>query len=135
LRATYDGKGGFPRGPKDAGSSVRRIFRMKSIVRVVLVGVVVLGLGALAFAETVILKGKLACAHCTLKKAGVTSCQDVLVVAGKDGAQASEYWLVKNPVVDKAHTCKGEKGVIVTGSVLEKDGKKWLTATRVDEAQ
>lgn len=107
---------------------------MKSLVRAALAAVVILGLAAAASAETIVLKGKLACAHCTLKKAGVTSCQDVLVVAGKDGGPATDYWMVKNAVVDKAHTCKGEKAVTVSGTVEEKDGKKWLTATKVEES-
>lgn len=108
---------------------------MKSIVRAALAAVAILGFVAVASAGTVTVSGKMACAHCTLKKADVKACQDVLVVAGKDGAKSTEYWLVKNEVIDKAHSCKGEKAVTVTGSVVEKDGKQWLTASKVDEAK
>ena len=108
---------------------------MKSIVRAALAAVAILGFVAVASADTVTVSGKMACAHCTLKKADVKACQDVLVVAGKDGAKSTEYWLVKNEVIDKAHSCKGEKAVTVTGSVVEKDGKQWLTASKVDEAK
>jgi len=108
---------------------------MKSIVRAALAAAIVVGLVAVASADTVTVSGKMACAHCTLKKADVKACQDVLVVAGKEGAKPTEYWLVKNEVADKAHVCNGEKAVTVTGSVVEKDGKQWLTATKVDEAK
>jgi hypothetical protein len=108
---------------------------MKNVFRAALAAAVVLGLVAVASAETVTVTGKLACAHCTLKKADVKACQDVLVVAGKEGAKPVEYWMVKNAVVEKVHVCKGEKNVTVTGAVEEKDGKKWLTATKADEAK
>jgi len=31
--------------------------------------------------------------------------------------------------------CTGEKGAAVTGTVTEKDGKKWLAATKMDEVK
>jgi hypothetical protein len=55
----------------------------------------------------VTVSGKITCAKCTLKKADAKSCQDVLVVAG-------------------------EKGATVTGTVTEKDGKKWLTPSKME---
>lgn len=78
----------------------------------------------------VTLSGKVVCAKCALKKADVTSCQDVLVVTGTG---AGEYYLVKNEVFEKfGHVCKGERAATITGSVAEKDGKKWLTATKIE---
>src|SRR5512140_2727897 len=85
-------------------------------------------------ASEVTVAGNLQCAKCTLQAAGATKCQDVLVVAGKDGAPATEYYLVKNAVAEKfGHVCKGTKDVALTGTVKEKGGKKWLTATKIEE--
>jgi hypothetical protein len=94
--------------------------------------VAALGLASAATAADVTLSGKIACAHCTLKKADAKGCQDVLVVAGEKGA-TTEYYIVKNDVLEKfGHTCQGEKAATVTGSVSEKDGKKWITPSRMD---
>lgn len=82
----------------------------------------------------VTVSGDLQCAKCTLKEAGASKCQDVLVVAGADGAPATHYYLVKNQVAEKfGHVCQGTKNVAMTGTVTEKDGKKWITATKIEE--
>ena len=105
---------------------------MKSKLFVALTLVAALGLASAAFASDVTVSGKIACAKCTLKKADAKECQDVLVVAGEKGA-TTDYYLVKNPVLEKfGHTCTGEKAATVTGSVSEKDGKKWLTPSKMD---
>jgi hypothetical protein len=84
--------------------------------------------------KEVTVSGNLQCAKCTLKAADATKCQDVLVVEGTGGAPATEYYLVKNAVAEKfGHVCTGTKSVALTGTVTEKDGKKWLTAKRIDE--
>jgi hypothetical protein len=91
--------------------------------------VVVAGL-SLAADPVVTLSGTVSCAKCTLKKADAKDCQDVLVVTG---SQAGEYYLVKNAVSEKlGHVCKGSKAVSATGVVSEKDGKKWLAATKLE---
>lgn len=90
------------------------------------------GLASAALAADVTLSGKVACVHCTLKKTDAKECQDVLVVAGEKGA-TTEYYLVKNAVSEKfGHVCKGEKAATVTGAVSEKDGKKWITPSKMD---
>ena len=87
---------------------------------------------AAAAAAPVTMSGKVMCAKCTLKKAGEKECADVVVVAGEKGA-TTEYFVVKNAVADKfGHQCQGEKAVKVTGTVSEKDGKKWITATKME---
>ncbi|MEW6321367.1 MAG: DUF6370 family protein [Acidobacteriota bacterium] len=72
--------------------------------------------------------GKISCAKCHLKKAGVTECQDILTVTDAKGMK-TEYWLVKNEAT--GHQCSGEVEATVTGTVAEKDGQKWLTASKV----
>ncbi len=94
--------------------------------------VALVGFATAALAADVTLTGKIACAKCTLKKADAKECQDVLVVAGEKGA-ATDYYIVKNDVLEKfGHTCKGEKAATVTGTVSEKDGKKWITPTKIE---
>ena len=83
-------------------------------------------------AKTVTVTGKIVCAKCSLQKADAKECQNVIVseVAGK----TVEYYLAKNALSEEfGHVCKGEKNVVATGSVSEKDGKIWITATKMDQ--
>jgi hypothetical protein len=93
--------------------------------------------GAWAAAEetkAVTLTGKVQCAMCILKKADAKTCQDVLVVTGKD---AGEYYIVKNDATAQfPHSgCKGDKTATITGTVSEKDGRKWIAATKMEAAK
>lgn len=84
-----------------------------------------------AKAAEVTLTGDVQCAMCILKKADAKGCQDVLVVADKAGK--TEYYLVKNAVSDKwGMSCMAPRKAVATGSVSEKDGKKWLTASKLE---
>jgi hypothetical protein len=104
---------------------------MKTIARLAIALALVAGYVASAAAEET-LTGKLMCAKCTLKKADATECQNVLVTQDKDGKQ-SEYYVEKNEVAKAfGHACKGEKPAVVTGNVAEKDGKKWITASKME---
>jgi hypothetical protein len=109
---------------------------MKAMPAVGVALVLVVGMTAsAAAADPVTVTGKVMCAKCTLKKADAKECQDVLVVKDAKGATA-EYYLVKNAVQEKfGHVCTGEKPATVTGTVTEKDGKKWLEATKMDEVK
>ena len=83
--------------------------------------------------QPVTVSGKLACAHCTLNKADMTHCQDMLVTTASTSGGTNEYYIVKNATLEKfGHTCRGEKSVTVTGTVMAKDGKMWLTPTRIE---
>ena len=103
---------------------------MKALSRIGVALALVLGLVAvttLSAAETT-LSGTMKCGKCSLKKS--EKCQDVLVVTDAAGA-ATEYWVAKNEAAEKAgHQCKGEAKATVTGEVSEKDGMKWITASR-----
>jgi hypothetical protein len=93
----------------------------------------VVGLAGVVSAKDTTLTGSIMCAKCTLKKADAKECQDVLVVKDAKG-QAKEYYIAKNDVLEKfGHVCTGEKPATVTGSVAEKAGKTWITATKIEE--
>jgi type 1 fimbria pilin len=106
---------------------------MKTIAKLGLALALVVGLVAAATAgDEMTLTGKIMCAKCTLKKADAKECQDVLVV--KDGDKTAEYYVEKNDVWKAfGHVCSGEKAAVVTGTVSEKDGKKWISATKMEE--
>jgi hypothetical protein len=96
---------------------------------------VLLGLAVLCaftmsvLAQDVDLKGRITCAKCELKKE--TQCTTVIVVkeAGKDIV----YYLdEKSGKANHSKICKEGKEGTVTGKVSEKDGKKIITATKVD---
>jgi len=102
---------------------------MKSFAKLGLALALVFGLVAAASAaDEQTLTGKVVCAKCSLKKADASKCQDVLVV---DGA---EYYVEKNAVAEKfGHVCSNSKAAVVTGTVSEKDGKKWIAPTKMEE--
>ncbi len=106
---------------------------MKALSSVGIALALVLGLVAASTvsAAEATLKGSLACAKCTLKKAD--KCQDVLTVTDDKGA-ATEYWIVKNEAAEKAgHQCSKTAAATVTGEVSEKDGKKWIAASKIEK--
>src|SRR5919108_3266918 len=106
---------------------------MKTIGMLVLAALVLVGFvgSARAADDEMTLNGTLVCAKCTLKKADATKCQDVLIVKDDQGA-STEYYVVKNGTAEKAgHQCKEESKATVTGTVSEKDGKKWVTASKI----
>lgn len=86
--------------------------------------------------DAVTLKGMLACAKCTLHEKDATGCQNVLVV--KDGDKTTNYYIVDNDVSKAAHVnvChQSADNVTVMGTVAEKDGKQWITATKIEFAE
>jgi len=106
---------------------------MRTIAKLGLALAIVVGLVAVATAADQTLTGQVMCAKCALKKADAKECQNVLVVKG-EGDKTTEYYIVKNAVADKfGHVCTGSKPATVTGSVEEKDGKTWITPTKMAE--
>jgi hypothetical protein len=105
------------------------MFKSLGLVMLLAVGLVTTGLQAAE--ET--FSGNVLCAKCTLKKADASACQDVLIVKNASGA-ATELYIVKNDVATKfGHVCSGETPATVVGTVAEKDGKKWITASKMDK--
>jgi hypothetical protein len=104
---------------------------MKMMLKLAMVAALVMGFALIGGAaeEAQTLTGKVVCGKCTLNKAA--ACQNVLVTA-----EGTEYYLAKSEAADKfGHVCKGEKTAKATGSVSEKDGKKWLTASAMEETK
>ena len=88
--------------------------------------------GPIIAAEEV-LKGTLVCAKCGLKKADAQECQDVLLVEDGKG-NTVEYYITKNEVAEKSgEACTLKVPATVTGAVSEKDGKTWLTPTKIEK--
>jgi len=107
---------------------------MKMLAKLVLALALVVGFVGSSLAADQTYTGKIMCAKCALKKADATKCQDVLVV--KDGESVAEYYVEKNAVAEKfGHVCSGDKSAVVTGTVTEKDGKKWITPSRMEETK
>ena len=106
---------------------------MKTLTRLAIAAAIVVGLAGATFAADTTLTGSVMCAKCTLKKADAKECQNVLVVKGEKD-KTTEYYVVKNAVSEKfGHVCTGEKAAVVTGAVAEKDGKTWITPTKMEE--
>jgi Family of unknown function (DUF6370) len=102
---------------------------MKTIAKLAVALALVVGFVAPAVADETV-TGKVMCAKCSLKKAD--QCQDVVIATDAAG-KATEYYVEKNDVAKAyGHTCKGEKPAVVTGAVSEKDGKKWIAATKME---
>jgi hypothetical protein len=106
---------------------------MKTLTRLAIAAAIVLGLVGVAFAADTTQTGSVMCAKCTLKKADAKECQNVLVVKGEKD-KTTEYYVAKNAVSEKfGHVCTGEKAAVVTGTVTQKDGKTWITPTKMEE--
>ena len=106
---------------------------MRFMARTAAVVALAIGLSALAAAaDEVTLEGKIACAKCTLKKKDAKECQNVLLV--KDaGGKTVEYYLAAAAGAEPfGEVCTNTTAARVTGVVSEKDGRKWITASKVE---
>jgi hypothetical protein len=104
---------------------------MKAAFKTLFVLTLVLGCVAVALAQDkeVILKGKVTCAKCDLKQ--TDKCATVIVV--KEDGKDVVYYLDDKSHKDNHRTiCTDPKDGSVTGKVSEKDGKKIITATKVE---
>lgn len=108
---------------------------MKTIAKVGLAVALVLGLAASVPAgdETTV-TGKVMCAKCSLKKADASKCQDVLVTKGDDGKVSHLYIAKTDASTAFGHVCQNEKSAVVTGTLEEKDGKTWISPSKMTSA-
>ena len=82
-------------------------------------------------ADEISITGNMVCAKCTLHE--TDKCQNVVQVT-EDGKTVN-YYLKENKVSKDAHgpICHGDtEKVTATGTVKEKDGKKVMTATKIE---
>jgi hypothetical protein len=83
-----------------------------------------------ASADDVTLKGEMVCAKCYLNKPDAKECQDVLLV--KEKGATAEYYVTKNKVSQEAgEACTQAIPATIVGAVSEKDGRKWITASKI----
>jgi hypothetical protein len=81
----------------------------------------------------VTLTGQVTCAHCQLHEG--SKCQTVLLV--KNGDQEVKYYFKEGGAKESysEDVCSGRKDATVTGVVVEQDGKKWITPSKVEYAR
>jgi hypothetical protein len=104
-----------------------------TIVASLALALVVGFLGQSLAAEEVTLNGTIMCAKCKLKKPDAKECQDVLITKDDAGA-ATEYYVAKTDVSKEfGHNCTGEVPATVTGEVTEKEGRKWITPSKMEK--
>lgn len=101
-----------------------------SAILVLLASCIVL-LGVQAQEKKVTLKGTIVCAKCALKEA--KKCENAIQVK-ENGKEVVYYFKDKGNAEDyHEEVCGGDrKEGIVTGTVSEKDGKKFITPTKVE---
>jgi hypothetical protein len=97
---------------------------------IITLGSVVVATRAWALDEQT-LKGEMVCAKCYLNKPDAKECQDVLLVKDATGA-TTEFYVTKNKVSqDAGEACTNAIPATIVGSVAEKDGRKWITASKI----
>ena len=107
---------------------------MKRLALLHLIALGILGLSASTRAEEVKLSGVGACAKCILSL--TSKCQNAITVTGKDGKK--EVILMEhNGVARDFHDviCQNEMKVTVTGTLVEQNGQKVLTPTKIVETK
>jgi hypothetical protein len=134
----------LPRVKTEQKNKGKQYTQMKTRMAVMtgLAGLLLLALATPAFAEDKEAKGKEVtitgegkCAKCMLKEADADKCQTV--IEAKEEGKTVKYYLAKNEVSDNFHedVCKEAKKVKATGTVKEVDGKKELTASKIELAK
>jgi len=105
-----------------------------AILGLVLGGAVFADDAAKATGKEVTVQGTILCAKCTLHDEAMAECQNVLQV--KEGDRVVNYYIVKNDLGKTiGDVCKGRKEAKIQGSVAEKDGRLWLTASMLDPVE
>jgi Family of unknown function (DUF6370) len=108
------------------------LLRQMTLIRVVLAVALFCALAPPAHANEKTHEGTLVCAKCFLKKPDAKECQDVLLVPEK--GKKTEYYIQKNEVAEKAgEACTTQVKAKVTGTLSQKDGKTWLTPSKIEK--
>jgi hypothetical protein len=95
----------------------------------------VLSVSARAADKEVTLKGKIACAKCELKLRCISKCTTCIKV--KEGDKEVIYLFLDKGNKEDYHEAVcggGQKEGTVTGTVIEKDGQKWIKPKKVEYA-
>ena len=89
--------------------------------------------GVVYAADAVTITGEGKCAKCALKE--TDKCQNAIEV--EENGKKTTYYLAANKVSKAYHktVCQTTVKTKATGEVEEKDGKKVLTATKVEEVK
>ena len=106
-----------------------------AVLTVALLAVALLG-GVLAGEKEkeVTVEGTVMCAMCTLKEADLKDCQNVIQF--KKGDEMVNLYIVNNDVAEEfGHVCTGSKEATVTGTVSDKDGRHWITPSKMTPAK
>jgi len=83
--------------------------------------------------KEVTLTGEGKCAKCALHE--TDKCQNVIQL--QEDGKTVNYYLAQNKISKEFHEnlCKAPQKITVTGTVKEKDGKKTLTASKIELAK
>jgi len=86
------------------------------------------------FAEDVKITGEASCAKCALNL--TAECQNAITITGKDGKK-EVILMEQNAVAKDFHStiCQDPAKVKAEGVMAERDGKKVLTATKIEEVR
>ena len=92
-----------------------------------------LAIPASAADKEVTITGEGMCAKCALHE--TTKCQNAIQT--QEGGKTVTYYLTQNDTSKDFHDnlCKQNEKVTATGTVTEKDGKKVLTVSKIEEAK
>ena len=98
-----------------------------------LLGLFLFSLAAPAFADDkeVTVTGEGKCAACLLKEGD----KHQTVIETKEEGKTVKYYVADNEVAKKFNVCHEAKKLTVTGTVQEVDGKKVLTASKIEPAK
>ena len=107
-----------------------------TLVLLALTGLLFAALTSPALADEpkeVTLTGEGKCAKCAMHEGD--KCQNALQI--KEDGKTVTYYLAQNKVSKSFHEelCKESKKITVTGKVKEEDGKKILTASKIEAAK
>jgi hypothetical protein len=124
-------------GPPGYGKLEDRIspkeIPMKRLASLLMLAFLVSGV-AMAGGDMVTLEGTVLCAKCKLHVEGLDECQNVLIV--EKGDEKLQYYLTGNDTNEEfGDVCMATPKVRATGTLSEKDGHTWLTATKIEKIE